>query len=209
MRDEFVKIIRDRADVLGNAPLVIVENADKFFGGVANVIERLEGDTVGQGGVAEDADDIFVRAFFVARRGHAERGGKRGARVAGAVAIVRAFGAQREAVQAVRGANGVKAIFAPGEQLVNVDLVADVPDEFILGSLEHAMQREGQFDDAEIRPEMPAVFGEDRDQLISNFLAELAELIERQLFDVFRLIHFFQDTTHIILLIIRTGRVLV
>ena len=42
--------------------------------------------------------------LFVARRRHAERGGKRRARVARAVAIVRAFRAQREAVQAVRSA---------------------------------------------------------------------------------------------------------
>ena len=43
---------------------------------------------------------IFAAPSLVARRGHAERGGQGGARVARAVAIVLALGAQRETVQA-------------------------------------------------------------------------------------------------------------
>ena len=42
MRDEFVEIIRNGADVFGDAPFVIVENADEPLGGVTDVIERFE-----------------------------------------------------------------------------------------------------------------------------------------------------------------------
>ena len=89
--------------------------------------------------------------LLVARRRHAERGGKRRARVARAVAIVLAFRAQRKAVQAVRGADGVEPVFAAGQQLVDIDLMADVPDKFVLGRVENRVQRDGQFDHAEIR----------------------------------------------------------
>jgi len=53
--------------------------------------------------------------------------------MAGTVTIVRAFRAQREAIQSVRGANGVKPVFASGEQFVNVNLMAHIPDKFQSG----------------------------------------------------------------------------
>ncbi len=118
--DELVQVVGNRADVFGDAPFVVVEDADEPFRRVADVVERLEGNAVGQRRVAENADDVFVRAAFVARRRHAERGGQRRARVAGAVAIVLAFRAQRETVQAVRLANRPKTVFAAGEHFVDV-----------------------------------------------------------------------------------------
>jgi len=107
----FVKVAGNRADVFCDAPLVVVEDADEFFRRMRDVVHRFEGNTVRQRRVAENADDIFVRALFVARRRHAERGGKRRAGVTRSVTIVRTFRAQREAVQAVRLANRAKTIF--------------------------------------------------------------------------------------------------
>ena len=51
--------------------------------------------------------------------------------MAGAIAVVLAFGAQRKAVEPVCGANRMKAVAAASENLVDVGLVADVPDEFV------------------------------------------------------------------------------
>ena len=66
-------------------------------------------DAVGEGGVAGESDDVLVAAGHVARDGHAERGGERGACVAGAEAVVLAFGAEHEAVEAAGLADGVEA----------------------------------------------------------------------------------------------------
>ena len=123
----------------------------KRLGRVRDVVQRLEGNAVGQRRVAEDADHVFVRCRVVAGRAHAQRGGQRGAGVARAVAIVLALGAQREAVQAVGGADRGETVLAAGQQLVDIDLMADVPDEFVLGRVEDVVQREGQFDHAEVR----------------------------------------------------------
>ena len=53
----------------------------------------------------------------VARDGHAKRGGERRAGVARAVAVVLAFGAQHEAVQAAGCADGVKLLARPVSNL--------------------------------------------------------------------------------------------
>src|SRR5690348_15517072 len=38
MSNEFVQVIGDGPDILGNTPFIIVENADKLFRGVGNVV---------------------------------------------------------------------------------------------------------------------------------------------------------------------------
>ena len=38
VRDELVEVVRDGTDVLGDAPLVVVENADEAFRRVRNVV---------------------------------------------------------------------------------------------------------------------------------------------------------------------------
>ena len=126
-----------------------------------DVVQRLVADAAGEGGVARDDDDVLVRAAQVAPDGHAERGGERGAGVARAVAIVLALGAEEEAVQALVLPHGVDAIEPAGEHLVDVALVADVEDELVLRRVEDAMERDGQLDDAEVRPEMAAGLRED------------------------------------------------
>ncbi len=73
------------------------------------------------------------------------------ARVTRAKTIVLAFGAQSETVQSVRLADSAKTIFATGKNFMNVNLMAHVPDKFILWRIENAMQRDGQFNHAEIR----------------------------------------------------------
>ncbi len=129
--DDAVEVAGHGADVAVDGPLVVVEDDDHALGLLGDVVERLKGDAVGEGGVAGDGDDVLVAAGQVAGHGHAQRGGERGAGVAGAVAVVLAFGAQHEAVEAAGLADGLKAIAAAGEDLVDVGLVADVEEDLV------------------------------------------------------------------------------
>ncbi len=92
----------------------------------------------------------------VAGHRHAQSGRKRRAGVARAVAVVFALGAQAEAVEAVGLADGAEALPPPGQNLVDVDLVADVPDEPVLGGVEDVVEGQGKFDDAEIGAQVAA-----------------------------------------------------
>ena len=47
--------------------------------------------------------------------------------------------------------------------------------------MEDVVQRDGEFDDAEIGAEMPAVVGEHGDQPLANFRRQLVELGEGEL----------------------------
>jgi hypothetical protein len=174
---ELAEVVGDGADVLGDGPLVVVEDTDELLRRVGDVVQTLEGDAVRHRRVAEDADDMLAAVALVAGGTHAERGGNGGARVAGSVAVVLALGAEGEAVQAVGRPDGVEAVLPAGQQLVDIDLMAHVPDEFVLRRGEHAVHGDGQFHDPQIGTEVAAIGRELGDQFFAHFLRELDQLI--------------------------------
>ncbi len=76
--------------------------------------------------------------------------------MARAVAIMLALRAEKEAIQSFVLPHRPDAIEPPGEHFVHVALVADVEDKLVCGRFENAMQRDRQFDHAQIRAEMAA-----------------------------------------------------
>ena len=169
---DLVQVLGDGPDVLVDGPLVVVEHDDHALGLRGDVVQRLEADAVSEGGVAGERDDVFLAAGHVARDGHAKRGGERGARVTGAEAVVLAFGAEHEAVEALGLADGVEAVFASGEQLVDVALVADVEDEAVAGSIEDVVHGDGQLDHAQVRPDVTAGLGDAGDEAVADLFGQ-------------------------------------
>ena len=94
-------------------------------------------------------------------------------RAEGVVDALRALG---EARQSSALAQRPHACAPAGQYLVRIGLVADVPDEPVVRRVENAVQRDGQFDDAEARAEMPS--GDRND--VNGLLAELGRhLLQR------------------------------
>ena len=62
-----------------------------------------------------------------------------------------------------------------GEDLVRIGLVPDVPDDAVMRRIEHVVQRDGEFDDAEPRAEVAAGDGHRRDRLLPEFVGNLPE----------------------------------
>ena len=174
---DLAQIAGDRADVFRDGPFVVVEHDDEAFGRFGHVVHRLEADPAGESGVAGHHDDVFAGPAEIAGRGHAEAGGEGGAGVAGTVAIVLAFGAEEEAVQSAGLTDGVEALAPPGEHFVHIALVADVEEELVLGRIKGTVQGDGQFDHAEVGPEVAAGLGNRADELLADFLGEEGEIL--------------------------------
>jgi hypothetical protein len=104
----------------------------------------------------------------------------------GTVAIVFAFRAQKKSVEALELPHRMKTIEAAGKNLMDVPLMTDVHDKAVLRRLEDSMQSNSQFDDAEIRSQMPAGLRENLDQLIAHFLRELRQILFAKRFDIGR-----------------------
>ena len=122
----------------------------------AGVIQRLEGHAGGHRAVADDGHGAPRLAEAAGGDRHAEGRADRGAGVADAEGVVLAFRAGREGREAARLLDRVQAVAPPGQHLVRIGLVADVPDQPVVRRVEDIMQGDGQLDRAQAGGEMAA-----------------------------------------------------
>ena len=73
-------------------------------------------------------------------------------------------------------ADGVEALGSPGDDLVSVGLVADIPDDLVAGAFEDAVERHGQFDRAETGRQMAADLADTRQDHLAYLVGEGLEL---------------------------------
>ena len=79
--------------------------------------------------------------------------------MANAKGVVFAFSAIGKPGKTAAHAHGVHARPTSGQNLVAIGLVTDIPDELVSRSVEHIVQRNGQFDSAEAGTEVPTGIG--------------------------------------------------
>ena len=72
------------------------------------------------------------------------------------------------------------AVAAAGEDLVRVALVADVPDQAVVGGVVQVVQGHGQLDHAQARAEMTARAGHRLDQVVAQLVGDGLQLVLRQ-----------------------------
>ncbi len=171
-----VEVPRNRAHVAVDGPLVVVEHHDQPLGLLGNVVHRLEGNAVGKRSVAGHGDHMLCAAGQVARHGHAQRRGKRGAGMSRAEAVVLALGAQHKAVQPARLADGVKPLAPTGKNLVHVGLVAHVEHDLVFRSIKNRMQRQRQFHNAQVGSQVSAGLRQRLNQELANLFRQLRHL---------------------------------
>ena len=99
----------------------------------------------------------------------------------GAERVVFAFHAARE-IRRRRPVlpQGRHAFAPPGEDLVRIGLVADIPHEPVFGRVEHIVQRHGQLDGSQVGRQMPAGAGNGFEQVVPQLLRELVQLLALQ-----------------------------
>ena len=141
----------ERADAAGDREFVVVEDDDQRRVHVTGVVQRLPREAAGQRAVADHGDGVPVRlALELVRDGEAECGGDRGAGVARAEGVVLALLALEEAADAARLLQRREAVPPPGENLVCVRLMPDIPDDRLARGIEGGEQGDGHLDDAEV-----------------------------------------------------------
>ena len=96
--------------------------------------------------------------------------------MAGTERVVNALGAAGEAGKAVLLAQRADAVAPAGQHLVRVGLMADVPDQAIVGGVEHGMKRHCELDHAETGTKVSAGHRDGVDHLRAQFVGDLAQL---------------------------------
>ncbi len=166
----------ERADRRRDRHVVVVEDDDQARVARAGIVHRLVGHAGAHRAVADDRDHVALAAHHLARHRHAEAGGDRGRGVRGAERVVFRFRALGETAEAAALADGADAVAPAGQDLVRIGLVADVPDQPVIGCIEHVVNRGRQLDHAEARAEVTAGHGNRVDGFLPQFVGDLAKL---------------------------------
>ncbi len=92
--------------------------------------------------------------------------------------IVIALGPFGETGKPATGAQGADAIAAPGQDLVRIGLMANVPDQAIAGRVEDVVDGRRQFDDTEAGAEMSAGDRDGVDGFLAQLIGDLLDLLD-------------------------------
>ena len=188
-RDQPRQIAAHRAHRRRDRHVVVVEDDDHPAVQRSGVVEPLIGHPAGERPVADHRDHPVVPALEIAPDGKAEGGRHRCRGMRRAERVVFAFGALGEPGQPAALAYGADAIAPAGEDLVRVALVADIPDQDVVGGVEQMMQRDGELDHAEPGAEMSAGGGHGIDHLRAQLIGDRAQLPGRHVAQIARPVH--------------------
>ena len=190
------EVVGERAHRRRDRHLVVVQDHQQVDVHRAGVVHRLEGHARRHRAVADHGDAAPFFALYLRGDRHAERRRDRGARMRGAEGVVLRFGAAREARDAVEHAQARHRLAPPGEDLVRVGLVADVPDDAVLGRVEHVVQRDGELDRAEVRRQVAAGLRHRLEHVGAQLVGELRQLPALERAQLRRVVDRLQQLVH-------------
>ncbi len=144
------------------------------------MIQRFERHARGQGAVADNGNDPTVLAALRCRDGHAQGRADRGAGVADAECVVFTLGARRERRKPRVLLDGVQLVAPAGKHLVRIGLVSHIPDEPVIGGVEHIMQGNRELHRAQSCRKVPTAGCDALNQKLPQFLRQIGQFCSRQ-----------------------------
>ena len=185
-RDQAREIIAHRAGRRGDRHVIVVQDDDQPAVHRTGIVHRLIGHAGAHRAVADDGDDVVVAALQVTRHRHAEAGGDRGRAVRRAERIVVAFRPPGETAEAAALAQRADAVAPPGQDLVRIGLMANIPDQPVARRIEDMMDRHRQLDHAEAGAQMTAGARHRVDGLAAQIVGQHRQLVDREILHVRR-----------------------
>ena len=144
------------ADGRGVGTAIVVEEDRDAEAAVPEVVESLEGHAAGHAAVADDGDDPATAAAGGLGGGQPVRVREHGRGVRVLNPVMGRLGAGGIPRQAAGLSQRVEVGEAAGQHLVDVGLVAGVPEDDVVGAVEGAVQGDRQLDGAEVGAQVSA-----------------------------------------------------
>ncbi len=180
------EVVGEAADRrLVGAAVVVDDDHDAAAGGHRDVVQGLPGHAAGQRAVADDRHHGAVRlAAQPVGLGQAVGVAQAGGGVRVLDHVVLGLGPARVTGHPAALPQRPELRLPTGEQLVHVGLVPDVEHDPVDRRVEDPVQRDGQLDDAEVRPQVTAGSGYRLDQDVTNLAGQPGQLVRAELLQV-------------------------
>jgi hypothetical protein len=154
---QLVHVPAERANVGRDRHRVIVQDNDELARvQVSGVVHGFERHACRHRPISDDGNRVVVLAGDVAGNSHPDGRGVGGARVARTEGVVVALPAVSEPGKPPELADRRHPLLAAREDLVDVHLVTDVPDDLVFWRIKQAVQRYVKLDHSEVGCEMAA-----------------------------------------------------
>ncbi len=167
------QVLVDRADRFRDRHVVVVQDDEQV--GALGVVQRLECHPRTHRPVADHGDDMPRIPLEPRRSRHSQRRGNRRRRMRGAEGVVFALATTRKAGRTAPLAQPAHLLAAPGQDLVGIGLVPDIPDHAIAGRVVCVVQGDGQLDRAEVGRQVTAGLGDGFEQECAQLAGKLAQ----------------------------------
>ena len=164
-REELGETVRERTDVRRNRHLVVVEHDKQVGAGTSGVVQGLERHAAGETPVTDDGNDLAIATGTLRRNRHSGCRADRCTRMADPERVVRALAAFGKWRYPPPFAHRVHLVAPPGQDLVGVALMPDVPDDAIARCVVQIMECDGELDCAETGREVAAGLGDAVDEI--------------------------------------------
>ena len=172
------------ADGRGDRHVIVVQDHNQPVARLRGVVHRLISHARAHRAIADHRDRLVRPLAELVGHGKAECGGDRGRAVRRPERIIFALGALGETTKAAGLTQRADTVPASGQNLVRIALMADIEDQPVVRRVEHIMDRRGQLDHAEPRPQMAAGDGYRIDHFRAQFITKLPQLVGLELAQV-------------------------
>lgn len=136
----FGKIGGEATRIVANGHLVVVQDYQHVGPHMTCMGERFKGHSARNGAVTYDSHDLAIQPLPTGRYSHAHGGRNAGGAVTDTKGIEWAFASLGETGEATCLPYGGQSVHAPRQYFVRVGLVPHVPDDPVLGGIEHVMK---------------------------------------------------------------------
>ena len=174
------EIARKAANRRRDRHVIVVEDDDQAIARRLRIVHRLIGHARRHRAVADDGNALAGPVLHLIGDGKAQRRADRGRAMRRAERIIVGFGPLGEARQPATLAQGADAVAPPGQYLVRIALVADIPHQLVARRIEHIMDRGGQFHHAQARPQMATRHAHGGNHFLPQFIGQLPQLFGLQ-----------------------------
>ena len=175
-RNDPCQIGRKPAHRRRNRHVVVVEDHDQPVPGRRSVVHRLIGHARAHRAVTDHRDALARLARQLVGDREAQRRRNRGRAVRRAEGIIFALGALGEAGKTASCAQSPNPVPPPGQNLVRIALMPDIPDQPVFGRVENIMDGRRQLHDAQTCSQMATSIRNSANRLSAQFVCQLAEL---------------------------------
>ena len=173
------------ADIGVDGHVIVVEHDYQVVGVGRGIIDALKGQSAADARVTDDGNHLAVLVVLeFGGNGHAECCRDGVGSMASGKGIVRALIGIGKSAQAVKFAVIIELVPPAGKNLVGIGLVANIPHETVVGSVEHVVQSHNDFHGTHTGGKMPGVAREFMNHILSQLVTHLRQFVEGQMAQV-------------------------